>query len=43
VLNRSYGTLFSQRKDNAPYQNAAHGNGDGSLYHAVSARLGSVG
>jgi hypothetical protein len=43
VLNRSYGTLPAQTKDNAPYQNPLHGSGDGSLYHAVSARLGGVG
>jgi hypothetical protein len=36
-------TLPAQTKDNAPYQNAVHGSGDGSLHDTVSARLGAVG
>jgi hypothetical protein len=33
VPNTLDGTLFAQTKDHAPYQNAVHGNGDGSLRH----------
>jgi hypothetical protein len=36
VPNTLDGTLPAQRKDNAPYQNAVHGSGDGSLYHTQS-------